>query len=538
MKAAALGVLDVRVKSLAFLFAVLAATSAEAQVTRDAIETLEQQLLDARPTAMPQAVRETDGSFRTVALEVLLPDSRSIPVLVQLPPQFEPAKRWPLLLAMHGGPMPNARSALQGASRMLRVWDAPAASAGVIVVSPAMTHVVARAPRTEQTLPYEILRPEQIEALLHDVAALYPVDPNRIVSTGISLGSNFSIAFAASRPDRFAAIVPVSTEGESREHLLRNLMHVPTFVLEGKLDRNIRGIQGPRAMERILESFEYDIVYREMSDRSHEGFAEHYPEVLRWLAERPRNPYPKEVVRVPHDGIMALARRVHWIKSDTRRGIVRARVTSRKRIDIDARWVRSLRVFLTDHLVDLDAPIEIHVNGERVYRGAVDRSLELAAEDVRERGDPGRVYAASLLVRVPTTVASLEKARAFSGSLEPSHPEGILSFWEMYAQRSIEDRLPSLGLEGHIVPGDFGGELAALRVDTIEDGSVFGKAGLEKGDLLLEVDGEPFFDDSTVSELRAWLVRELDARPRKLALRVLRRGAELALEVTVSLEPF
>ena len=388
MKAAALGVLDVRVKSLAFLFAVLAATSAEAQVTRDAIETLEQQLLDARPTAMPQAVRETDGSFRTVALEVLLPDSRSIPVLVQLPPQFEPAKRWPLLLAMHGGPMPNARSALQGASRMLRVWDGPAASAGVIVVSPAMTHVVARAPRPEQTLPYEILRPEQMEALLHDVAALYPVDPNRIVSTGISLGSNFPIAFAASRPDRFAAIVPVSTEGESREHLLRNLMHVPTFVLEGKLDRNIRSIQGPRAMERILESFEYDIVYREMSDRSHEGFAEHYPEVLRWLAERPRNPYPKEVVRVPHDGIMALARRVHWIESDTRRGIVRARVTSRKRIDIDARWVRSLRVFLTDHLVDLDAPIEIHINGERVYRGAADRSLELAAEDVRERAIP------------------------------------------------------------------------------------------------------------------------------------------------------
>ncbi len=139
---------------------------------------------------------------------------------------------------------------------------------------------------------------------------------------------------------------------------------------------------------------------------------------------------------------------------------------------------------------------------------------------------------------VPTTVASLEKARAFSGSLEPSHPEGILSFWEMYAQRSIEDRLPSLGLEGHIVPGDLGGELAALRVDAIEDGSVFGKVGLTKGDLLLEVDGEPFFDDSTVSELRAWLVRELDARPRKFALRVLRRGAELALDVTVSLEPF
>ena len=525
-------------KRYVFLYAALAAASAEAQVTREAIETLERQLLAALPPASPQEVREADGSFRTVALEVSLPDGRTIPVLVQPPPQFEPTKRWPLLLAMHGGPLPNARSALQGALRMLRVWDVPAASAGIIVVSPAMTHVVARAPRTEQTLPYEILRPEQMEAILREVAALYPIDPNRIVSTGISLGSNFSIGFAASRPDRFAAIVPVSTEGESREHLLRNLMHVPTFVLEGKLDRNIRSIQGPRALERILESFEYNIVYREMSDRSHEGFAEQYPEVLRWLAERPRNPYPRVVLRVPHHGIMPLARRVHWIESDTRRGIVRARVTSRTRIDITARWIRSLRVFLTDHLIDLDAPIEIHINGERVYRDIVERSLELADKDAGERGDPGRVYAASLLVHVPTSVASLGKSARLSESLEPSHPEGVLSFWEMYAQRSIEDRLPPLGITGHIVPGDLGGELAALRVDAIEDGSVFDKVGLQEGDLLLEVDGEPFFNDSTVFELRAWLIRELDARPRTITLRVLRRGAELALNATVSLEPF
>ncbi len=156
----------------------------------------------------------------------------------------------------------------------------------------------------------------------------------------------------------------------------------------------------------------------------------------------------------------------------------------------------------------------------------------------RARGDPGRAYAASLLVNVPTSAASLEKARAFSASLEPSHPQGVVSFWEMYAQRTIEDRLPALGITGHIVPGDLGGALAALLVDAIEDGSLLEEAGLQKGDLLFEVDGEPFFNDSTVFELRAWLVRELDARPRKMALRVVRRGAELSLHATASLEPF
>ena len=47
-----------------------------------------------------------------------------------------------------------------------------------------------------------------------------------------------------------SAIVPVSTEGDSREHLLRNLKTVPVYLLEGSQDRNIRTITGPRALSK------------------------------------------------------------------------------------------------------------------------------------------------------------------------------------------------------------------------------------------------------------------------------------------------
>jgi predicted esterase len=305
--------------------------SAQEGVSQDRFAAFERELANRRPAAKLSAAPEEP-------IEVELPGGRSIPVFVQTPPGLEPSRRWPLLLAMHGGPTRDAASALRGALGMLAVWREPAAEAGWFVVSPAMTHVIARGPRTADRLPYEILTAEQIDAILRAVSRRFPVDPNRIVATGISLGSNFSIAYAAARPDRLAAIVAVSTEGESRERLLRNLMHVPAFVLQGSRDPNIRDIGGPRAMGAILASFGYDHVYRELPERGHEGFAEHYSEVLRWLAERPRDPYPKEVVRVPHDGIMPVARRVHWIESDTRAGLLRARVVDRNRIDIDARW--------------------------------------------------------------------------------------------------------------------------------------------------------------------------------------------------------
>ena len=506
-------------------------------VSRADFAGFEQELAGTLPPRQSQIVPEPDGTYRAEAIEVELPDGRSIPVFIQLPPGFDASRRWPLLLAMHGGPTRDAASALRGALRMLAVWLEPAADAGWLVVSPAMTHVVARGPRTAEKLPYEILRADQIEAVLREVTRLYPVDPNRIVSTGISLGSNFSIAFAAARPDRLAAIVPVSTEGESREHLLRNLMHVPTFVLEGSLDPNIRAVQGPRALGAILEAFAYDHVYRELPDRAHEGFQEHYPEVLRWLAERPRTNYPLELVRVPHRGIMPLARRVHWIESDTRRALVRACIVSRHRIDVEVRWARSLRVYVHDRLVDLDAPVEIWVNGERVHRAMIARSIELARNDVRTTGDPGRIYAGVVDVDVPTSAESLKVAQRLSASLRARHPEGVLSFWETYAMRSLEDRLPALGLEGQET-GASRREQTSIRIEGVAKDSGFYRAGLRPGDVLVEVDGEPFFEGSGLDGLRSWLVRELEETPREVFLRIRRGGKEQTLLATLSLQPF
>ena len=44
----------------------------------------------------------------------------------------------------------------------------------------------------------------------------------------------------------------MSTEGDSRELLLRNLKDTPVYILEGSRDRNIWGIEGPRALAEIL----------------------------------------------------------------------------------------------------------------------------------------------------------------------------------------------------------------------------------------------------------------------------------------------
>jgi len=474
---------------------------------------------------------------------VSAPGGREIPVFVRIPSRYDPQHQWPLMFAMHGGPPGSAEGAVRSARRMIDVWAGSAEIAGWIVVSPAMVDVVSRDGRTQDRLPYEIFHPEEVRAVLEAVRTRYSVNLDRIVSTGISLGSNFSIAYAAGHPDWLSAIVPVSTEGDSRELLLRNLAPVSTYVLEGSQDQNIRGVSGPRSLAEILTSFNYDLVYREFSDRAHEGFQEHYPDVLRWLESRPRQVFPREVLRVPHGGIVPASRRMHWVEADTRQAFVHARVMNRGEIEVDARWTRQLTLFLSDELVDLDAPLLVRVNGEVVHEGRVERSMRVALEEARLLGDERRIYAARLTVPVPNTPASSERAVTAWEALVPTHPQGQLSFWEMYAVRALEERVPSVGFEGREepLPGVVasGWEKVGVRVTAVEPGGPAAGTGLRVGDLLVSFGGELFFRGRRgVDGLHHWLIRELRETQKDYELVVWREGKLEPLHASYVLGPY
>jgi dienelactone hydrolase len=487
------------------------------------------------------AFTATGGAIPLQEISLPVPGGHTVPVLVQLPPAYTPAREWPLIWAMHGGPPSNPGQVRSSAERMIRVWSDAAAAAGWIVASPGMTPSLTRGLRTENRLPYEVFHPEQAAAILRALRARYRINPDRIVSTGISLGSNYSLQFAAARPGWFSAIVPVSTEGDSRELLLRNLKDTPTYILEGARDRNIWSIEGPRALAAILTGFGYDVIYREFPDRAHEGFEDHYADVLRALESRPRANYPTEVVRVPHGAIMPVERRVRWIETDTRQGAVRARITSSTRIDIETRWTRALTVYLHYRLVNLDQPLEIWVNGVKAFSGAVSRSIATALEEARALDDERRISAARITVSVPAGAA--DAGRALWSAFTPRTQEKTLSYWERFAVAALDERLPTLGVDGAEVVLPAGvvaaAEQVAIRVTRVTAGSPFAGTGLRAGDLLLEVDGEPFFRDlGGIEGLRQRLMRELRGEPTALRLAVWRDGRQQTLTGKISLGPY
>ena len=167
----------------------------------------------------------------------------------------------------------------------------------------------------------------------------------------------------------------------------------------------------------------------------------------------------------------------------------------------------------------------------------------VALQNARARGDERLIDAAVISVDVPSTPAAVAAAERSWNDLTPARPEGALSFWEMYATRALEERLPALGLDAVEEPISAEAKPAAeqvgLRVRQILPGTPLGGAGLRSGDVLLSVGGEPFFRGrGGVAALYRWLVRELRSEPVEYPIVVWRDNAAVTLRAQLKLGPY
>ena len=121
-----------------------------------------------------------------------------LPYLLHLPEGVEARHDWPLIVFLHGSGERGddlERMRRQGLPKRLgEGLELPA-----VVVSPQCPDGQVWA----QQYP-------AVMALVDDVMARFGVDPDRVLLTGLSLGGAGVVHLAASYPERFAALVPIS----------------------------------------------------------------------------------------------------------------------------------------------------------------------------------------------------------------------------------------------------------------------------------------------------------------------------------------
>jgi predicted peptidase len=175
----------------------------------------------------PPAVKRTNAAARNGAwwfgLRRRLGLSWHYPYLVDLPAGYEadPGKRWPLILYLHSGVKRGKNLALlrgEGLARAVaRGRQLPA-----LVISP-------QCPWGEDWSTLVL------SYLLDEVCARYRLDPDRIYVTGASLGGDAVWDVALAYPERVAAIVPISGEGDGAD--AARIRDLPAWAFHGREDR-------------------------------------------------------------------------------------------------------------------------------------------------------------------------------------------------------------------------------------------------------------------------------------------------------------
>jgi hypothetical protein len=472
----------------------------------------------------PRALPALDAS-QELSLEI--PGGRGVRVRVVLPERYDPKKAWPLLVAMGGGPVRAPGQVKEQAEFMLSLWKRTTRRLGwVLAVIEDPLSVALEAPE----LRYRTLLPSDLRAAVEAVRARVQVHPLKVCATGLSLGANYAIQFAAHSPDLLAGIFPVVSEGESRDAVLRNLQPLSVYAANGAKDRAIRTIEGPRRMGEILKGLGLRAHCEEDPQKGHDSFQERYVDVLPWLEKAPRNPWPKLFVRVPHEGLFGVSRRLYWIEADSDQATFRAEAKGQE-IAILAARTRRLRVWLGDALADLDKPLKVTVNGRAAFEGKVARSIRSAVAAAAQ--DRAFVPAAALDLEVPLDLVPLGTAHQWTATLAPSGRETKLPWWEHYALLTLAERNPRPGLEGEKLPLaeaaslKFPEGLTGVRLTKVAEGSPEAAAGLKAGDVLAGFEDEVFYRDGLGVSLMAERLLRLPEPPAGYTVRVLRpSGAE------------
>jgi len=192
-----------------------------------------------------------------------------------LPPDYNPARRYPLILFLHGiGERGSDLSLVtkQGLPKRIEEGlDLP-----FIVVSP-------QCPANEMWWSFQ----HTLIALLNEVIPLYGADSRRVYLTGLSMGGFGVWGLAARYPDRFAALAPICgglPPGLDADYAARQLKTTPVWAFHGALDEAVPLATGQTAVD-ALRAVGGNVQFTVYPDLGHDSWTTTYEnqELYEWF---------------------------------------------------------------------------------------------------------------------------------------------------------------------------------------------------------------------------------------------------------------
>jgi phospholipase/carboxylesterase len=186
---------------------------------------------------------------------------------VFVPEQYEAARAWPLIVALHGG-SGNGRD-------FLWTWVRNAKARGYLVVAPTAVGST----WSEEEDDAGLLQ------ILDWLAARYNVAPRRVLLTGLSDGGTFTLVYGLAHPDRYRALAPlcgVFHPVNAANGNLGRARDVPVYLVHGARDF-LFPVAYAHLTRDVLTEAGAALTYRELPELSHAYPRSENDAILSWF---------------------------------------------------------------------------------------------------------------------------------------------------------------------------------------------------------------------------------------------------------------
>ncbi|MBI4712520.1 MAG: hypothetical protein HY762_04350 [Planctomycetes bacterium] len=309
------------------------------------------------------------------------------------------AVKYPLVIALHGGShdMNNA----------LRQWS-------FAIPAPSITICPQGLKKADPWWASDPAAELYVMSIFNEVKRSYPIDTNRVYIIGFSMGGWGAFCIGGHRADLFAGLAAgaggLLHRGDFKTLIpgyIPNLRHTAVYAYFGAADREFTtsGQTVKSAIESLdrlsKEEGDYPHIYKEFPGVEHKVIPEEHNNILKWLFTHKRNPYPQKITWEAPDPRYPGGPIFYYIKLYPPQMGTTVKVTIKSNNSIELTATPEslqgvLTVFLNDKMVNLQDPLQVILNGKKVFSSRVDYSLSALLETIDAKGDLEMYFTAKI----------------------------------------------------------------------------------------------------------------------------------------------
>jgi pimeloyl-ACP methyl ester carboxylesterase len=372
------------------------------------VETVARLVANMKPPLEAPAPDEKIPGLFTLQIDGL-PGEPPVNYSVQLPPEYDPYRRYPTVVALHAAGVSNEQNINWWAGEANENGErtGQAGRHGYIVISPDWS--------IPHQTKYEFSAKEHAAVLnsLRDACRRFSIDTDRVYISGHSIGGDAAWDIGFAHPDLWAGVIPIAAKGEKYiSHYAENARRLPTYFVCGELDGD-KMIQNAKEWDKYLR-YRYDVTVAEFRGRGHEHFYDEILAIFDWMGRKERDFFPTEFkanTMRDEDNFF------WWVEVDQLlpanvvppalwpppRNFLAARIEAKRTANngvIVKTGSTDATVWLTPGLIDFTRPATVTINRRKYSGDDLKPSVDVLLEDVLTRGDRQHPFWA----RVPGSV--------------------------------------------------------------------------------------------------------------------------------------